>query len=162
MSFRQFYTLILTWVAWHNTMAYDVTPWCHVRHVTQGLFYRKTFGAESGHFQPILLRYGQFLTPYPLHTGPFTPQICTDLRGVKKSAWNRRKSANRRKRTMPCHISGANDYDVNDARGVSTLGRYALCFSLGELICIRRPLAMHNRFVQSKFMCDISIWYSLK
>ena len=31
----------------------------------QGLFYRKNFGAESGHFQPILLTFGQFETPYP-------------------------------------------------------------------------------------------------
>ena len=44
-------------------------------------------------------------TPYPLHIGLFTPQICTDLRGESKICVKRRKWRNRRKKTLPASTS---------------------------------------------------------
>ncbi len=67
----------------------------------------KISGLNQAIFSLFCLLLASSKPPTPLHTGPFTLQICTDLRGGQKSAWNRRKSADRRKRTMPANTPEA-------------------------------------------------------
>ena len=54
-------------------MAYDYLD-------LQGVIWRWIFGAENDCFWPVL---GAYKRHTPLHIGLLSPQICTDLRGVK-------------------------------------------------------------------------------
>ncbi len=62
----------------YNLMTYYITcKWCHgTQYVSQ-----RAFGAETGHFSTYFVKFWTALNP--LHTGQFTPQICTDLMGVQ-------------------------------------------------------------------------------
>ncbi len=73
----------------------------------QGLLFREVFVAETGHFSLFFEVLDSSKPPTPLHMGPFTPQICADLRGVKNPCKKGGNGGIGEKKTLPgVHVFG--------------------------------------------------------